>query len=603
MSLISVHKLSKSYNLMRPLFTDLTFTIEENDRIGLIGPNGAGKSTLFKILTNQLAYNEGQISVRQGLRTALLEQSPKFPDDATIYTAILEGTNDPDDWESMSLVHEYISKLGLGEFGEDALVSNLSGGWKKRVALARALVKNPDILFLDEPTNHMDIEGITWLEDFLSRARFAVVTITHDRLFLQRVSNRIIELDPRHVGGLLSVQGDYVKYIEVRDQLILAQEKREVILKNTLRRETQWLRQGAKARTTKQQARIKAAGDLEKQVDALEERNINRTARLSFVQSERNPKKLIEAKNISKKYGDRSIFENLDIMLAPGSRLGILGQNGSGKSTLIRTLLKTEEPTTGSVHHADQLRVAYFDQTRDALDPEQTLTKTLCPVGDFVEFNGQNIHIKSYLDRFLFTQLQMQMKIGNLSGGEQSRVLVAQLMLKPANLLVLDEPTNDLDMATLNVLEQCLVDFNGAIILVTHDRYFLDQVANQLLAFPPIESQHKKLEAFADFAQWEEWMSNLEAPGKSKSNNSGSKKTGKEKMTFNDQHELKNMESTIHTVEERLKNLTAESVLPENISNPSALQKISEEMSKAQAEVERLYARWSELEEKNKSDT
>jgi ATP-binding cassette subfamily F protein uup len=196
----------------------------------------------------------------------------------------------------------------------------------------------------------------------------------------------------------------------------------------------------------------------------------------------------------------------VNITLAPGSRLGILGQNGTGKSTLIRTLLKTEEPTTGSVHHADQLRVAYFDQTREALNPEETLAKTLCPVGDFVEFNGQRVHIKSYLDRFLFTTQQMQMKIGNLSGGEQSRVLVARLMLKPANLLVLDEPTNDLDMATLNVLEQCLVDFNGAIILVTHDRYFLDQVANQLLAFPPPETNNHELTSFASFSQWEEWV-------------------------------------------------------------------------------------------------
>jgi ATP-binding cassette subfamily F protein uup len=246
---------------MRPLFSGLTFTIEEGDRIGLIGPNGAGKSTLLKILSGQIPHNDGEIHNQQGLRIGLLEQAPKFKEDATIFSSILEGTHDPDDWECMSLVHEYISKLGLTQFGEDTPIASLSGGWKKRVALARELVKNPDLLFLDEPTNHMDIEGITWLEDFLSRARFAVLTITHDRLFLQRVSNRIIELDPRHAGGLLSVQGDYVKYLEIRDQLILAQENRETILKNTLRRETQWLRQGAKARTTKQQARIKAQGD------------------------------------------------------------------------------------------------------------------------------------------------------------------------------------------------------------------------------------------------------------------------------------------------------------------------------------------------------
>lgn len=580
---------------MKPLFSGLTFTIEDEDRIGLIGPNGAGKSTLLKILAGQITHNDGDISRKQGLRIGYLEQSPQFAEGDTIYTAILAGTHDPDDWESMSAVHEYISKLGLTEFGEDALVNNLSGGWKKRVALARELVKNPDILFLDEPTNHMDIEGITWLEDFLSRSRFAVLTITHDRLFLQRVSNRIIELDPRHAGGMLSVQGDYMKYIEIRDQLILAQENREIILKNTLRRETQWLRQGAKARTTKQQARIKAQGELEKQVEGLEERNINRTARLSFVQSERNPKKLLEVKNITKVYDGKTIFSDVSFVLSPGSRVGILGQNGAGKSTLIRTILGNEEPTSGSVFRSDQLKVAYFDQTRDALDPEVTLYKTLCPVGDFVEFNGQSIHIRSYLDRFLFTPLQMNMKVGALSGGEQSRLLVARLMLTPANLLILDEPTNDLDMATLNVLEQCLVDFNGAIILVTHDRYFLDQVATKLLAFPPKESDSHGLVWFADFAQWEAWEPSLKSEIKKESNSEKTAPVKKQKLSFKEQFELDNMEKTIHDAEEKLEKLNAESSKPENASNAGLLTELSHQMMDLQSEINRLYARWTEL--------
>lgn len=596
--MISAYKLSKSYNLLRPLFTGLTFTIEDHDRIGLIGPNGAGKSTLLKILSGQIPHSDGEIHTQQGLRIAYLEQSPQFDQGATIYSAILEKTSDPDDWESMSLVHEYISKLSLSQFGEDTLVSTLSGGWKKRVALARELVKKPDLLFLDEPTNHMDIEGITWMEEFLSHERFALVTITHDRLFLQRVSNRILELNPRHKDGLLSVQGDYIKYCEIRDQLILAQENREIILKNTLRRETQWLRQGAKARTTKQQARIKATGELEKQVDELEQRNLNRSVRLSFVQSERNPKKLLEAQNISKIYGDRTVFKNVHLTLSPGSRLGILGQNGAGKSTLIRTLLKTEEPTSGLVVHADQLRIAYFDQTRDSLDPEQTLIKTLCPVGDFVEFNGQNIHIKSYLDRFLFSPQQMQMKIGNLSGGEQSRVLVARLMLKPANLLILDEPTNDLDMATLNVLEQCLVDFHGAIILVTHDRYFLDQVANQLIAFSPLERKNPELTTFADFSQWEEWISKPIHIEKQEPRSSTEIKQPKVKLSFKEQFELDHMEENIARAEAKLEKLTVESTQPENISNASKLNDLANQMSNVQTQIDQFYARWAELEKK-----
>jgi ATP-binding cassette subfamily F protein uup len=592
--LISAYKLSKNFGF-KPLFSDITFTVEEGDRIGLIGPNGAGKSTLLKILSGEIPPTSGDLSRKQGLRASRLEQSPTFTPGATIFESIIEGCIDPHDWESQALAYEYISKLHLNDFPDETKVETLSGGWKKRVALARELVKKPDVLLLDEPTNHMDMESIAWLEDFLSNAPFAIVTITHDRLFLQRISNRIIEIDPRHAGGLLTIDGDYIKYTEVREQLILAQENRETVLKNTLRRETQWLRQGAKARTTKQQARIKKAGDLKDEVEALSERNVQRTARLQFVQSERNPKTLIEAKNVSKSYGDQVIFSNLDLLLTPGSRLGILGRNGAGKSTLIRTLMGHEEPTSGKITRTDQLRVAYFDQTREALNPEETLMKTLSPDGDFVEFNGQSVHIRSYLDRFLFTPQQMQMKVGNMSGGEQSRLLVARLMLKPANVLVLDEPTNDLDIATLSVLEECLVNFNGAIILVTHDRYFLDQVANQLIAFPPMEAKDKRLVAFASFSQWEEWQPEIEVEEK-KSQTTSEKK--KDKLSYNEQYELDNMESTIHQKEADLEKLSLESSKPENASNASKLTELTTQLAQTQTEIDRLYARWTELEAK-----
>ena len=588
--LISAYKLTKTFGY-KPLFSELTFTVEEGDRIGLIGPNGAGKSTLLKILAGEIAPTSGELSFKQGLRTGRLEQAPVFDENKTIFETILEGCADPDDWEHQALVYEYISKLHLNDFPDDIKVGALSGGWKKRVALARELVKKPDLLLLDEPTNHMDVESIAWLEDFLTDAPFALVTITHDRLFLQRVANRILEIDPRHAGGMLNVDGDYIKYTEVREQLILAQENRETVLKNTLRRETQWLRQGAKARTTKQQARIKKAGELKDQVEALEVRNVQRTARLQFVQSERNPKTLIEAKNVSKKYGDHEIFTNLDLMITPGTRIGILGRNGAGKSTLIRTLMGLEEPTSGTVKRTDQLRVAYFDQTRDALDPEASLMKTLCPVGDYVEFNGQSVHIRSYLDRFLFTPQQMQLKVGQMSGGEQSRLLVARLMLKPANVLVLDEPTNDLDIATLSVLEECLVNFNGAIILVTHDRYFLDQVANQLIAFPPADAKDKKLVSFASFLQWEEWEPELKVEEKQSANVSEKKKS---KLSYKDQYELDNMESTIHGLEAKVEKLNAESA--NHATDAGKLNEITKEIGTLQTEIDRLYARWAELE-------
>lgn len=594
--LLSVHQLTQAF-AARPLFAGLTFAIESGERIGLIGPNGAGKSTLLRILASRTQPDSGTVSLQRGLRVGFLEQVPGFSPDATIFSSVLAGVDEAvrHDWESIGAAQEFISRLQLDRFEPEHPIEKLSGGWKKRVALARELIKKPDLLLLDEPTNHLDVESILWLERFLERAPFATLTVTHDRLFLQRIANRMIELDPRHAGGLLNVQGDYATYLQVREQLISAQERREVILKNTLRRETEWLRRGAKARTTKQQARIHRAEELKEDVEALSARNQLRTARIDFQGADKNPKKLVEAKKISKRYGNQEIFRGLDLLLTPGSRIGLLGRNGAGKSTLIGILLGLEEPTEGTVTRSDFLSVAYFDQTRDQLDPEKTVAKTLCPTGEFVEYRGGKTHIRSYLDRFLFTQQQMDMPVGRLSGGEQSRVLIARLMLTEANLLVLDEPTNDLDLATLSVLEECLTEFPGAVILVTHDRYFLDQVANRILAFPDRGSE---LVSFADLSQWEDWVADNGATvvQKEKSSRGGAPRVGKRKLSFKDQRELDAMESTIQTAEARLARLTEESGLPENASNSVVLARLSREMSEAQSEVDRLYARWAELE-------
>jgi ABC transport system ATP-binding/permease protein len=459
------------------------------------------QSTLAQILAGKLSPDSGTLSIQKALRTRFLEQVPTFQNGSTLWSSLFQSGHDPNDWETIGTIREQISRLSLDHFPEDTPVAQLSGGWQKRLALARELVKNPDLLILDEPTNHLDVETILWLEDFLARAPFATLTITHDRFFLQKVSNRIIELDPRHKGGLLSVRGNYADYVHVREQLLNAQERREIILKNTLRRETEWLRQGAKARTTKQQARIERAENLKQDVEELSARNQHRVARIDFQAAEKNPKRLLEAKNISKSYGENNLFKNLNIVLTPGTRLGLLGANGCGKSTLIRTLLGEELPSSGKITQSEHFSVSYFDQRRDTLNPTLSLSKTLCPLGDSVDFRGTRVHIRSYLDRFLFTPSQMDMPVGRLSGGEQSRILIARLMLTRANLLVLDEPTNDLDMATLGLLEECLVEFPGAIILVTHDRYFMSQVATQIMAFAP----NGELTAFATVSQWETW--------------------------------------------------------------------------------------------------
>ncbi len=599
--LISVSGVRKAF-AARPLFDNLTFSIESGERIGLIGPNGAGKSTLLRLLASQASPDEGTISFQRGLRVGFLEQTPTFRKDATVHSTLLEGAADPDDWESIALADEIASKLSLLDPSQK--VEELSGGWKKRAALGRELVRQPDLLLLDEPTNHLDLDSIYWLEEWIRNSRLATLTITHDRAFLQKVSDRILELDRRNPGGLLSIQGDYITYLEAKEQLVASQERREVILKNTLRRETEWLRQGAKARTTKQQARIQRAGTLKDEVSEISYRNQSRTVKLDFQATERNPKKLIEAKAISKSWGRGSLFSNLDLVLTPGKRLGILGANGCGKSTLIQTLLKEEEPDSGSVSHVDGLQVAYFQQNREALDPKVSVAKTICPTGDFVDYRGSRVHIRGYLDRFLFTQGQMDMAVGKLSGGEQGRLLIAQLMLQPANVLVLDEPTNDLDMATLAVLEECLTEFQGAILLVTHDRYFLDQVANQILSFSPFPEERGQLTSFASLGQWETWFTDRSRKPRSQlaetlpstpvSADVPTQK--KRKLSFKEQRELDSMEEILHRTEKELAHWTAESTKAENTSHAGKLLEISQKMTQLQAEIDRLYVRWSELE-------
>lgn len=598
--LIGIHDLTKAFGA-NTLFENLNFGIEPGEKVGLIGPNGAGKTTLLKILAGQIQPDEGNLSYQRGVRMGFLEQVPFFDHDATVQETLLEGLSDShghsEDWEREAMAERFMARLNLNP--EDH-ISKLSGGWKKRVALARELVKQPDLLFLDEPTNHLDVESILWLEKFLAAAPFATLTVTHDRLFLQRVSNRILELDRRNEGGLLSVQGSYADYLEVKDQLMNAQERRETVLKNTLRRESEWLRRGPKARTTKQQARIQRAGELKESVSEISQRNVVRTTNIDFQQSSL-PKRLLEAKRISKSYGSKTLFTHLDLLLSPGTRVGLLGANGAGKSTLIRVLLGEEKPSHGTVQHADQLSIAYFEQNRETLDKEISLAKTLAPHGDSVDYREKNIHIKSYLDRFLFTSRQMDLPVGQLSGGEQSRLLIAKLMLQPANLLVLDEPTNDLDMATLNVLQESLTEFEGAIILVTHDRYFLDQVANKILAFPPTGSKNPgELAYFADLSQWEGWFeeqekdlpkvrkNSLPASGAPSSNK-------KQKLSYSEQREFDSLEGKIHEAEEKLSNLEKESETPEVTTHAARLVEISGEMETLKTEIDRLYKRWDEL--------
>jgi ATP-binding cassette subfamily F protein uup len=611
--LISSYQLEKAF-AGKTLFSGVSLGIEDGDKIGLVGPNGAGKSTLIKILVGLAKADGGQVTPKKGLRLGYLPQTPTFKDGETIMEALLSKAHDPDD--ALALAYEWFARLDLSQFGEEFLVSELSGGWQKRVALARELVAEPELMMLDEPTNHLDVVSILWLEEFLQRAPFAFLMVTHDRLFLQRVVNKVFDLDPKNPNNLLVVNGDYVQYVESKEQLLAAQNKLETVLKNTLRRETEWLRRGAKARQTKQKARIKSAGDLKEDVENLTDKNRNRVAGITFGDAERNPQKLIELKNVSKAYGDRTLIKDFSYLITPKTRLSLLGENGSGKSTLIKMMLSLEQPDSGSIFLSDKVKVAYFEQNREGLDLTKSVLKNVCPDGDYVYLQGQYVFARSYLERFLFSRQQMDLPVGRLSGGEQSRLRLAQLMLKDASVLILDEPTNDLDVATLEVLGDAIQNFNGAVILVTHDRYFMDQVSQDILSFPRRENPNKTLERFVGYLQWEEaWFAydqeaaEAEAAAIAKAEADAAKAAGPKggagktgRMSFKLKNELEGMEAKILQMETDLEKSQTEAGSPEVVSNAKRLQELHSSMAKLQTDIEQSYARWAELEKMAKGE-
>lgn len=604
--LLNVHDLRHAFS-HRTLFEGLTFSINDGEKIALIGQNGAGKSTLLKILAGHMDPDSGRVSRSRGLKVGYLSQSPEFAPGLTVREAVYGGISaesvNPEDWEIVGAAEEAMSRLELTQY-QDMKVESLSGGWRKKAALAHELAKKPDLLLLDEPTNHLDVESILWLEEWVNSASIAVLIISHDRSFLERTAKRIIEVDRRNPNGILSADCTYSQFLGIKEQYLEQQMAREASLQNVLRREVEWLRRGAKARTTKQKARIDRAGDLSDEVSRLKQINQSQKVRLEFDVIERLPKKLVTLEGVSKKYGERELFRNFDLKLTPQSRLGLIGLNGVGKSTLIKLIVGQEAATTGSVETSDRLEVSYFEQARESLDPSITVMRTVCPFGETVEFQGRKMHVRSYLDRFLFSGNQIDQEVSKLSGGEQARLLLARQMLRPANMLILDEPTNDLDLQTLAVLEDCLAEFPGAVILVTHDRSFMDEVCNQILAVPEMIS-------FADIEQWEAWFvkdrkakknaalaaNQISEKGSAQGDQKGQ---NRKKLSYKEQLEFDRMESTIFEKESLLADLETQSQKPEVLSNSVELLKITNDMGELQVEIEKLYSRWAELEAKIK---
>lgn len=593
--LLNVHSIEKSF-AAKTLFHKLSFGIETGQRVGLIGPNGAGKSTLLQILAGVEKVDSGSVTLSRGLRLGYLRQNPAFTDEETVFDAVISGSEDPYEAETLGLASQLISRLELNdrEAGEDRRVSELSGGWKKRVALARELIKKPDLLLLDEPTNHLDLMSILWLEKYLlQNTEMALLMVTHDRLFLQKTCNVIFDLDPKNPEGILKFTGPYAEYLDYKTQVMDGMQSLEAKRKNYLRSETEWLRRGSIARQTKQTARIHRAGDLKEEVDALKAQNRDNKINVEFAELDRSPKRMIEAKKITKEIDGRYLFKDFSFLVGPKTRMGLVGKNGSGKSTLIRMLIGQEKPDSGSVFINDDIKVAYFEQQKQELQQDESVLRTICPEGDYVHVQGQPIFAKSYLHRFNFKTEQMDLPVRRLSGGEQSRLLIAKLMMQTEPILVLDEPTNDLDISTLAVLETALKDFPGAIILVTHDRYFMDQVANRIVALTDNEGEVLQ---FADFFQWEDWY---ETSGASKIKPKAPPKVEsqkpKAKLSYKDQRELDLMESTIQASEEKVKILEEQLSKPEIQSDFEKLQSLGKDLVNEQSRVEQLYKRWAEL--------
>jgi ATP-binding cassette subfamily F protein uup len=595
MILLNSESLSKSFGT-KDLFKDLSMSIFEGDRIGLVGQNGTGKSTLLKIIAGLEKADSGAVSPKRGLKIGYLPQSCDFPDKAPINILLdaLESDTKTPDYEKERLAEMWMSKLGFTGLEPSAM--DLSGGWKKRLMLAKEMLLSPDLLLLDEPTNHLDLEGILWLEKFLHHEAPTYLLVSHDRYFLQHATNRIIEIDRSYPSGLFSISGSYTHFLIHKEDFLRGQIEQERSIASKARREMDWLKSNPKARTTKSSARIDEAHELLDTLADIKKRNQKQTAAIDFIGSERETRKLLVAKNIQAEMGGKTLFRKLDFTLSPGTRIGLMGPNGSGKTTLLRILADELPITEGTIKRAEDLKIVYFDQHRTKLPGHITLRQALAPGKDFVLFRGQPIHVNGWCKRFLFSPDLLDLPISTLSGGERARIAIAHLMLQPADLLLLDEPTNDLDIPTLETLESSLLDFPGAVVLITHDRCMLDRICNSLLSLG--DPSHTTL--FADYTQWEAASKKSSSPPKQKEAKEAPA-APKAKLSNTEKKQYKEIEGKILKLEEEIKKLSYLLEDPAISENSAKLNEICSSIGLRETQIEELYILWEELEQKANS--
>ncbi len=625
MPLLKLTRVSIAYGT-HALLDNANFQLDAGEKVGLLGRNGEGKSTLMKIIAGNVHADGGEVWRQQELKMAWLEQAPELQDEDTIYEAVAGGLGElgrliaryhdmlaridgseqslqtlgdmqqkleaDNGWHFQQRVEATLSRLALPA---DVKIGSLSGGWKRRVALARALVVDPEVLLLDEPTNHLDFESIAWLEEQVSAFQGAVLFVTHDRSFLQRLATRIVDLDR---GQLVSWPGNYDDYLRRKAAALEEEASQNAEFDKKLAKEEAWIRQGIKARRTRNEGRVRALKKL--RAERAERRNVQGSARLSLSQAEASGKKVIEANDIGFRYGDKVIVEHFSALIERGDKIGLLGPNGAGKSTLLKLLLKQLEPTSGTVKQGTKLQVAYFDQLREQLDPEVTVADTVGNGSDFIEIDGAKRHVMSYLSDFLFAPARARSPVKSLSGGEKNRLLLARLFTKPANLIIMDEPTNDLDLETLEILEEKLVNYQGTLLLVSHDRTFLDNVVTSVFVFEGDGVVNEYIGGYADWyriaEQRKQQQVERERTETVKKEKPKPKTAQPKKLGFKQQKELEQLPELIDQLE------TRQGELNELINQADFYKQAQDEINDRLAELERInedldkaYQRWEEL--------
>ena len=628
MALINLEKISLAFG-HKQLLDKVELSIEPKERICLVGRNGAGKSSFLKVLDGLIVPDEGRVIFDPQLKMSRLDQDVPRDDHRTVYEVVTSGLGDiaalidgyhrvlhqmetdtseavmnqlfkyqheldaKEGWAIQQQVDSIISQL---ELPADTPVSDLSGGWRRRALLAKALVNDPDLLLLDEPTNHLDVEAITWLEDFLLTTNITLIFITHDRSFLKRLATRIIDLDRGH---LTSWPGNYDNYLVKKEEALRIEAEQDSLFDKRLAQEEVWIRQGIKARRTRNEGRVRRLEALRLERGA--RRNVQGNVSLAVNTGDKSGKLVFEAENISFKYDGKPLVKNFSTRVMRGDRIGLIGPNGTGKTTLLQLMLGQLKPDEGIVTQGTKLEIAYFDQQREQLDPEKTVIDNVADGSDMIDVQGKEKHVISYLKDFLFDPERLRSKTKTLSGGEKNRLLLAKLFTKSANLLVLDEPTNDLDVETLELLESLVVDYDGTILIVSHDRTFLDNVVTSTWVF---EGNGQVDEYFGGYQDYLRQSKKLDQPASSKSVDSSKKKDGNKKATtekksglsYKDQMELESLLVKIDEFEAKQMALETEMAAPEFYEQTKFDQgKKTKELAAVVKSLETTFERWEYL--------